>query len=357
MFLWQKSYPSPGITRHGRGIAADLAGDLAIVAQVKPAQADARMIALRLDPDGALLWESPPAIDLRTEASRVVATADGGALLVATEFSGPSSDMVRRVTADGDLDWLAYQILPQYSFGHDLALAPGGGLVVAGYRLVNNLNVPWIARLDASTGAAEWTQIGQLPGATSTAHFGVAVDAAGDIYTTGITRIEPSTRLVLRRFDPAGIQKWAVDVESPAGFARGWDVHPRPGGGVAVAGEFFYGKSGKTGGDLWVGAFDDSGALLWSDLHDGGPGESYDRVDGVVVGPDGDIHVAGAVQPGKYNGVYRRYESDGDLRCSVVVDASPGLHTVFFGIDLAPGGFPVLTGYTGSNLFAAKMTP
>jgi cysteine-rich repeat protein len=357
-FLWQNTYPAdPAVTRHGKSVAVDPQGDIAIIAHALFPGGNERLHALKLAPDGALLWTNTDAIDLRTAEGRGVVTADGSVLAVATEFQSFASDMVRRFTPDGALDWLAYQTFPESSFGRDIALAPDGGVIIAGYRNANGA-VPWLARLDPDTGGAEWTSIGQLANSTHATHTGVTVDPTSDIYTTGVALIDDATRLFVRRFDPAGQQKWAVTVTSPFGYARGWDVHPRPGGGVAVVGEFFYGNEGPTGGDLWVGAFDGDGALLWSDLHNGGPGQSYDRADGVVVGPDGHIHVAGRIDPGTfYHGIYRRYDADGALLCSRAVDATPDMHTIFVGIDLAPGGSPVLTGYTHNSVFVAKMTP
>jgi hypothetical protein len=192
-------------------------------------------------------------------------------------------------------------IAAQSSQGFGVAITPEGAVIAAGFRQVQTTSIPWLARLDADTGATLWSVTAQIPGATSGQHLAVAVDAAGAIYTTGVVWIGDDPRLLLRKLGPDGVQQWMVAVENPGdGFARGWDLEPTPSGGVAVTGEFSYG--GVAGSDLWVGVFDGEGAPLWSDVHDGGPGETYDVGYGIAVGPRATCTSPGTSTPTSISG-------------------------------------------------------
>ncbi|WP_293247370.1 DUF4215 domain-containing protein [Nannocystis sp.] len=282
--VWEVSHADPDGSLHGKKVATDANGDIVIVATLRPAQVDSRLLTLKLDPAGALIW-AQEAADLRMDGNGLAITADGGIVGIGVEYEQPFlRDLARRFAPDGAPGWLTQNIAAQSSQGFGAAMTPDGAVIAAGFRQVQTTSIPWLARLDADTGAVLWSSAAQIPGTTGAQHLAVAVDAAGAIYTTGVVWIGDDPRLLVRKLGPDGVQQWMVAVENPgAGFARGWDIEPTPAGGVAVTGEFFYG--GGAGGDLWVGVFDGDGAPLWSDVHNGGPGESYDVGYGVAVGP------------------------------------------------------------------------
>jgi hypothetical protein len=163
---------------------------------------------------------------------------------------------------------------------------------------------------------------------------GVALDAAGNILLCGEflgdatfkgTINSESISVFFARLDPAGEGLWVSGVETrDVEHARA--VAAGPHGELIAAGQFFgFGRPGTDqltshgGADSFVAGFDENGKRLFRKGF-GTPAD--DDVEGVAVGPDGDIFVTGFHDT--IAGIsYRRDSSLGDTSDGFVARLSP----------------------------------
>lgn len=115
---------------------------------------------------------------------------------------------------------------------------------------------------------------------------GVAVDAEGNVYVTGIAEVAGQQDVVTAKLAPDSSVLWVRSVDQGAAD-RGEDVAVAPDGGAIVVGSI-----GSPGGDdVIVTKYSSDGEALWTTTFDKGTSEA---ARGVAVAPDGSVFVTGA---------------------------------------------------------------
>jgi len=213
------------------------------------------------------------------------------AILIQRTWGGGSNDVGNSVTVDSSGN--TYVTGRTFSFG---AGSPTySDVILIKYDASNNL--VW----QKTWGGSSTYEAGQ----------GVAVDASGNSYVTGLngTGVPGSANIIILKFDSTGLllwqKTWGTSSEDQTG-----GVALDSTGNVYVAG---YASSGAGGQDFVLLKFDSSGGLLWQKTW-GGPSE--DRSWSVAVDSSGSIYATGGTASfgaGGRDVVLLKFDSSGTL--------------------------------------------
>lgn len=185
-------------------------------------------------------------------------------------------------------------------------------------------NQQWVSRYD---GPSEYWDIARR----------IAVDAAGNVYVTGISRgIDSGDDYATIKYDSSGTELWVARYDGPAGGTdEANDLVLDCEGNVYVTGES---EGIGTEFDYATIKYDTHGNELWVARYDG-PISMYDTAEAIALSPDGSVCVTGKSMhlDSEYDYVTIMYTADGsvlwtgrygqpgyvlDAASDVVVDAS-----------------------------------
>lgn len=252
-----------------------------------------------------------------TDLVKAVATDPVGNFVVAGEFTGtvdfdPSPSATRaltsfggtdlfvaRYTALGDLHWAIRAGGPSTISVHGVAVSPAGDIVIGGSfegiadfdptegvtAFTSNGGRDGFVAVYTSAGSLRWAR--SLGGSQDDAVLGVAVQADGTVFATGIfsgtALVDPATELAvtsiggvdgfLASWTSGGSARWAFSVGGASDDSAA-AVAPAPGGGVYLGGSFAgtadFGPGTTTAGltslggtDVFLARYSGAGELAW----------------------------------------------------------------------------------------------
>ena len=130
------------------------------------------------------------------------------------------------------LEWVQTYDSPDHSddYGFGVAVDTTGNIFVTGFEYRGDLgqssNV-WLRKYDTN-GNTLWTETYDNPGHSSDVARGVALDAAGNVYVTGIERrddLGQNLNIWLGKYDTDGNILWTETYDSPDhGYDSGEDI-------------------------------------------------------------------------------------------------------------------------------------
>ncbi len=227
--IWTETYDSPAHSHDsGHGVAVDSAGNAYVTgAEYRDDLGQSYNIWLRkYDTNGNTLWtdtyDSPyPGLD--TDTGRGVAVdAAGNVYVTGYEERGDLHQQyniwLRKYDADGNTLWTkTYDSLDHRNdYGSDVAVDAAGNVYVTGSEVRDNQGANiWLRKYDTD-GNTLWTQTYDNPAHTWDQGYGVAVDAAGNVYVTGFQDYALNPNIWLRKYDTDGNILWTETYNSPA---------------------------------------------------------------------------------------------------------------------------------------------
>jgi uncharacterized delta-60 repeat protein len=288
------------------------------------------------------------------------AAPKGGVYAAGTTLRSTADFLIVRYDANGQLVWRRAWDDP--TAGVDVveavAGAPGGGLVVAGLAGVSPTEVIAVARYSAA-GKRLWVRLYQDAGVDQQYTQKVAVDAAGNVYVLA-QRFATVTRydIVLLKYSPAGKRRWVRRYVTPGDdFAYGMALDAR--GDVYLTGV----TPGTNGTDALTLKYSPSGTRRWARLYDG-PAGGDDAAGAIAVTGAGTAYVAGdatGISTGS-DAVVLKYTSAGALRWSRFQSGAGAQDDGYQGIALAANGDVVATGgefsaTTANDVLTVRLSP
>ena len=221
---------------------------------------------------------------------------DGSSYLVGftRSFGGSAPKLFTvRFDATGALAWQRTWDGPAQFFGdegRDAAVAPDGAVYVTGSTFVDG-NGALLLKFD-SQGTLLWQRVfaGNAQGE------GVAVGSDGSVYVTGATR-DPgdADNLFVARFSPEGTLVWFKEWGNDGFSERGQGIAMGPDGNVHVAGVAPRPDDPlQFRFDAVLLKIDPAGNLVWQRAFP--DGDQTDARGGIDVAPDGSVYVGGGFQ-------------------------------------------------------------
>jgi hypothetical protein len=249
-------------------------------------------------------------------AERIVATADGGFMVVGETYldnsTGNSDVMVVKFNSVGNIEWQKTYGGLEMDVCRSLSVASNGAIFIAAFTESNNSGDVgatngfwdyWIIKLKAN-GDKEWTKVFggsdyDSPGAiTSTSDGGALI--AGNTYSNqsgNVGATHGSSDVWIIKVNASGGMEWNKLLGGSANEDAN-AVAVTPDGGYLITGSSASkdGDVGVTQGqqDLWLLKLNTSGKILWSKTH-GGPAIEYGS--SLLLNADGSFYVSGYTEP------------------------------------------------------------
>jgi len=249
---WARSYGGPG--RDGAwSILATMDGSYLVAGESRSFDSTSRLWLLKLDPQGAILWERmyEQATHL-DEYARVRETSDGG-FVISHQGSGTH---VLRLTPSGDVMWSrAYDLGGSYAKARSLALAADGSIFLAG-----TTSHPgafwadaWVMRLDAS-GNVSWSK---RYGTANGLELFNGIEATGDGGCVA-TGPGPTGNVWVVKLDANGNSQWQREYATGIG-PHALSILQTTDGGYLATGLYEQGSNYHA----WLLRLDASGNPVW----------------------------------------------------------------------------------------------
>jgi hypothetical protein len=273
-----------------------------------------------------VLWNRSFGTAASDQALGVAADSAGYAYAVGRttgSLDGPHAGsfdvFLRKYSPEGTLEWSEQLSGPGDDAARDVVVDPFGHAIVVGHTTLGfdestgGALSAFVAKFDA-TGQRLWTQ--QFSDNLGSQGVQVAVDAAGNIFASGLTIAlgglfqSQSQDAFITKFDPAGVRQWTRKFGGTRDDIA-WGVSADALGNTYV--------SGETQDDTFLRKYDPAGGLLWERQIAPGPA-GYARSHGVSIDVLGNVFIAGNYQAdlgqpyyGRFDAYVAKYDAEGTL--------------------------------------------
>jgi gliding motility-associated-like protein len=224
---WKKLYGTPGL-ENLRGLTRLAGGDILSVGTTSVTGLPSDVLMLRTDADGAVVWSKTFGSPARDSAGFVMATADGGYLLLfnsffwggGAEFNDPGC---AKFDADGNLLWQRHFETPSYDrFYRAIETAAGDFLICGRLGVVDTGSATCVLRLGPD-GSLVWCRLFDREGADWASD--IQPDPNGGFFGAGGYFTNTNTL-------PNGLFENAYIFKLEESGALSWTAGIRPGGGL-----------------------------------------------------------------------------------------------------------------------------
>jgi hypothetical protein len=282
-----------GANEHVTDMKPTLDGNFIIAgAVIDSALGSMDMMALKIDPDGDIIWQFTYGSASYEWAHGLEVSSDGGYVLAGESSArdGSSIDMaVVRLDAGGNITWQKIVRTPEYGWAISVDETAGGHHMVLGetYRSDGDATALWVLKIDGSGsillqksyGGETWNDAGKI---IATPDGGALV--AGYTQEAGAGGYD----FWLMKIDADGDAEWQKSLGGPGDeMAYGADLID--GGGCVAAGPTWSFGAGSL--DMLAVELDGNGSVLWARTY-GGPLDDY--ATSVVAAPGGGLAFVGS---------------------------------------------------------------
>ena len=360
---WTVNWNSPGDdAESGAAVRVAADGSIFVCGSAGPYSGESLSgLVGRFDSMGQETWVNLVAVDGQTfVAAQDLALDPGGDLVIAGfQQAGdtPSSRdaWLARYTADGDEVWSVTIDGPAGSSDQASAVAilPGGDVAVAGYLRGDTGRDLWVGVYGGNDGAEVWRALVDGPSSDTDAASGVAVDPDGNIVVAGYVTApvtDTDQDMYIAKYDATGMELWSVTLNPLAGRDDGANSVAVDGSGTIFVAGYARATLAAANYDGVLVALDPAGVELWQTSY-GTPAGVLDTFYDVAVDGSGNVAVSGVHtpdpldEPGGLNGIVRVYSAaDGALVGADTHDGPVNGSDYIYGVAYAPSGELIATG-------------
>jgi uncharacterized delta-60 repeat protein len=183
-------------------------------------------------------------------------------------------------------------------YGNSIVIDNAGNSYVTGAVTRMNSDLDYYTVKYDANGNQVWFVFYNGPGNSEDFPSSNAIDAAGNIYVTGYSIGNGTSRdYCTVKYSNAGVQQWAQRYDGPDGWDEAWNVILDPAGNVYVTGN----SAGVgTGDDYCTIKYNNNGVQQWIARYTG-PDTSNDYCNWVAPDANGNVYVTGIVGDGAGN--------------------------------------------------------
>lgn len=269
---WAAVQADSGYASGGMAVAVDKNGNVFVVRESDvPGQAGYYYDTLKYNPTGQLQWIK---LNLNFKTNSYwegLAVDEGGNAIVTSwaDFGGGNNDDFTTIkfNSKGSRKWQArYKGLKKASYDDPLALAlaPQGKIIVTGWSgVLPNTVTDYATVKYGSGGGKSWVRRYHGPGPGRDTPYAVTADAKGNIYVTGGSQgVGTELDYCTIKYSPSGKLLWAARYNGPANlWDRATGVAVDANGNVFVTGISF---NADLTGDYTTVKYSPSGEQLWA---------------------------------------------------------------------------------------------
>lgn len=354
---WAVTYPAPGGgPDYGTCIAVDPSGKIVVGGDVVSASGDGDLVALKLDPQGNVLWSrvfngTGNGYDGMGGGRSLALDAAGNVFIGGYTWDAVNDfdSLILKYDPSGTLLWTAIYDGNAHSTddNYDLAVDAAGNVYAAAETTVLGQGRNLVAlKYNGSNGSLLWDV--DYDGGGSDVVNALALDASGNAYVVGISPgVSTGDDFATMKVDTNGVLQWVRRYDGPYSRDDGpWDVAVSSTGLVAVTGFSVNRYSDSTTATV---AYDTLGNLAWVQRFDASTIYFGDD-EGIEVKFDaaGNAWVCGAGWDGPEHGseaVLLRYSPSGVQTFAAVHDGTGHGDEAAFGLAFH-GAAVVVGGYS-----------
>jgi uncharacterized delta-60 repeat protein len=247
-------------------------------------------------------------------------------------------------------------------YGNGVAIGPDGSIYVSGYTTVTDQESNIWLRKYSPRGKKIWTKTYNGAADSDDEGHGVAVGPNGSVYVVGYTAVSgEGLNTWLRKYSPRGKVKWTKTYNGAADAEdAGYGVAVGPDGNVYVTGSTYVLGQAQ---NIWLRKYSPRGKKIWTKTYNGS-GNNYDYGNGVAVGADGSVYVAGSayVTDQDSNIWLRKYSPGGKKIWTRKYNGTDNSHDIGYGVAVGPDGSVYVIGHTfvtgeNNNIWLRKYSP
>jgi uncharacterized delta-60 repeat protein len=235
--------------------------------------------------------------------------------------------------------------------GNAITLDAAGNVYVTGYASVLEHGLDIVTIKYTSDGNQQWAVSYNGTGNAEDKAFGIAVDAVGNVYVTGYAAATGGNiNAVTIKYSPTGSQLWLKLYNGPDNLMeKAFGIAVDAANNIYVAG---YSESNAGQEDMIVLKYNSStGQLMWNRRYDGSKHRD-DEATCIAVDASGNIYIAGFITAGNNNtnAVLLKYNSSGSLVWDRTYNDGGHSEDKAFGIAIdAVNGSIYVTGQGGDH--------
>ena len=205
---WKKRFAAARVTLYNPTIVQSKDGNFILAASAQGGTLDSDILIIRIDKNGAVLSQKLIDSGLHEMVSAIANTADGGAVVTGTLYSGVQGEIfgtfVIQMDRHGKIQWS--RMYRDTERGIGIAQTSDGGYVVANrFFDENDLSIQMNLKKLKSQGRTVWSKI--ISGRLNTITGSVAVSSKGDLVMAG-TVADEGTDGFLIAFNSTGTLLW-----------------------------------------------------------------------------------------------------------------------------------------------------
>ena len=322
------------------------------------------VLIAKFESNGTLVWAQTLGGPSEDYGFSLVIAPDASLILVGETYSfgaGGHDVLLAKFQANGSLAWAQTLGGTNNDYGHALAMAPDGSLVLSGFtdfytagrydvilaKFEQNGSLIWAETIGGDTGGFD---VGES----------VVVAPDGSLVLTGETTTYSAGNydVLIAKFQANGSLVWAQTLGGGAPYDYGYSLVIAPDDSILLTG--FTQSFGAGFDDLLLAKFQANGSFSWAQTF-GGP--SNDRGNSLVITPDGSLILTGftySFGAGSGDVLIAKFQANGSLAWAQTI-GGPG-DDQGESLVIAPNGSLLLTGYmTGfgaasPDVFLAQLT-
>jgi uncharacterized delta-60 repeat protein len=247
------------------------------------------LLLAKYSSSGDMLWKKTLGGASGDGASSIAAGADGSLYVTGStqSINGYDDVLLVKYTAAGEISWKKALVGTSYDYGIGIAEAADGSVYVSGAtQSVGAGNTDALVAKYTSSGELIWQRT--LGGAFYDYGDDIAIGSDGSVFLAGRTQgvSGGDNRMLVAKLSASGALQWQKSLSGP-GTVSGSGIAVGSDGSVYVSGP---GTRTSASLEFVVAKFTPSGDLSWQK---GLGGTGQDESQGLVIGSDGALYVAG----------------------------------------------------------------
>ena len=260
-----KTYGDAGVDEVNYVILAAGGGYLLAGNHFNIEQKRREMWIIRSDSLGAILWQKKIGQSTYTSGEAIVATADGGAVVLAVELGDTPEDYDTRLVKlgpQGEVEWSRTYGSYGWDWPNHLIETTDGGYLICGWTDSRHAGGGdlWLVKTD-SLGDMQWEHRYGGPAYEEGNHILATADGGYLVTGTTVSYSVGGEDFWILKVNAEGEIMW-MRVFGGAGDDDGQFAQPVPGGGFVVLGSTTSYGQGKS--DIWLIRLTDEGNIVWS---------------------------------------------------------------------------------------------
>ncbi len=350
---WVSIYNGPGnLYDDAAALTVDAEGNV-FVSGTSDTEIGFDYATIRYNASGAEQWVARySATNPSGGATSLAVDPDGNIYVTGSSYSGATFDYVTlKYGASGIEQWVARYDAPGNAddFAADLAVDAGGNVYVTGFSEgLGSLNDYATIKYDAS-GSELWAARYNGPGNADDSATALAVDAAGNVYVTGLsTGSGTFGEYATVKYDASGTELWVARYNGPLSYSDdgATGIALDASGNVYVTGNSW----GPTFTDYATIKYDASGVEQWIARYDG-PIGYLDFATALAVDADENVFVTGYSEGNTTNKDYAtiKYDASGVQQWVSRYDGPGQSREYATALAIDASGDVYVTGRSGPN--------